>query len=194
MSRRKNRALPDPDLLHTLLTYNPSTGELFWKHRDPSLFKGTRKKKLRTAEHAAKQWNDKYAGTAAFTAKTPRGALCGNLLNKLYLAHRIAYAMHTGEDPGDLTVDHINGDPSDNRAENLRLADQRTQSRNMPKSKTNTSGCVGVGWVKRVEKWEAKIGVGGKTVWLGLYESFDEAVAARKGAESALGFHENHGR
>ena len=37
-----------------------------------------------------------------------------------YQAHRLAWYMHTGEDPGDLMIDHINGERDNNRISNLR--------------------------------------------------------------------------
>ena len=46
------------------------------------------------------------------------------------LAHRIAWYLHTGEDPGEMEVDHINRDRSDNRFCNLRLVDRTQQSYN----------------------------------------------------------------
>ena len=45
-----------------------------------------------------------------------------------YLAHRVIWYMATGEDPGDMEVDHINWNRSDNRLCNLRLA---THAQNM---------------------------------------------------------------
>ena len=46
--------------------------------------------------------------------------------------------------PGDLTVDHINQDRSDNRRANLRIVDRRIQGTNQRIRTTNTSGIVGV--------------------------------------------------
>uniref|UniRef100_A0AB39C382 HNH endonuclease n=1 Tax=Salmonella phage vB_SE126_1P TaxID=3236703 RepID=A0AB39C382_9VIRU len=41
--------------------------------------------------------------------------------------------------------------------------------------------------------WVAKIKVDRRKIHLGQFDNFDEAVAARKDAEAAYGFHENHG-
>lgn len=48
--------------------------------------------------------------------------------------------------------------------------------------KNNTSGVPGV--KKKPTGWEAQIGVMGKRKYLGIYNTFDEAVAARKAAEA----------
>ena len=58
-----------------------------------------------------------------------------------YRCHRLIWNWHNGDIPEDLVVDHINGDKSDNRIENLRLL---TQKRNLQiaferrKNKTET--------------------------------------------------------
>jgi hypothetical protein len=38
-----------------------------------------------------------------------------------YCVSRIIWMLHTGRDPGNQYIDHINGDPSDDRLENLRM-------------------------------------------------------------------------
>lgn len=188
------KPLPPVETLRKILRYDPDTGRLFWKSRTPDLFKTTRGKKLRTAEHACRQFNDRFAGTEAFTAKQSGGARVGQLLGKgSFLAHRIAYAIYHGvEVQGE--IDHINGDRSDNRIVNLRLATRSEQSRNMPRPCTNTSGRIGVFWISRLNKWGAGITVDGTSHWLGYYDSFDHACQARELAERRFDFHPNHGR
>lgn len=61
--------------------------------------------------------------------------------------------------------------------------DRGLQNYNQNIKITNTSGKTGVCWQKNSEKWSAEIGVGGKAIKLGLFESFDEAVSVRQKAE-----------
>jgi len=109
---------------------------------------------------------------------------------KIY-AHQAAWALVHGYWPKE--IDHIDGDPSNNRISNLREVDHQTNQRNMKQATTNTSGCTGVVWWPRDENWNAQIQVSGKRINLGYFDSFDDAVAARKAAEIKYDFHENHG-
>ena len=185
--------LPPPQMLRKVLRYEPDTGRFFWRERTPDMFKTTHGRKIRTAEHACKQWNQRYAGTEAFTA-SQQGARVGNLLGLgTYLAHRVAFAHYHGRPPRG-EVDHINGRRDDNRICNLREATRVEQSQNMPKSCANKSGHVGVYWITRLSLWGASIQVSNVSHWLGYYETFEEACAVRKDAEKRFGFHPNHGR
>lgn len=51
-------------------------------------------------------------------------------------------------------------------------------------TKSNKSGVVGVNWDKSRSKWQASIRYQGKKYNIGRYDSFDDAVAARKLAET----------
>lgn len=82
-------------------------------------------------------------------------------------------------------IDHIKGRQSrfDNRKSNLRIC---THSQNMMNANIrtdNVSGATGVSWYKKSKKWEAYIQVQNKKIYLGLFDSFDDAVTARKQAE-----------
>lgn len=88
------------------------------------------------------------------------------------------------EDIKGLQVDHINGDPLDNRRENLRLVTSKENNWNVGPNKTNTSGYVGVVWHKRGQKWYARAWgtceqTGkSKLKSLGLYNDKEEAARA----------------
>ena len=112
---------------------------------------------------------------------------------KLYKAHRLIWLYVNGEFP-DNTIDHINGDPSDNRIENLRDVTRQENNKNKCKPRNNKSGHIGVYWFKRGEKWQARIEVNGVNKYLGLFNVLEDAVEARRIASIKHGYHANHGR
>lgn len=79
-------------------------------------------------------------------------------------------------------VDHINGNPLDNRRYNLRICSNGANLRNGRVRPNNTSGITGVHLNKR-GKWEAYIKVNYRKIHLGLYTSKKEAKTARQLAE-----------
>jgi hypothetical protein len=91
-----------------------------------------------------------------------------------------------------LVIDHINGDEKDNRIQNLRLVTHSENNKNSSRPKSNTSGVIGVH--KKRGKWIAQIQENYKKITVGSFDSFEDAVKARKEAELKYGFHENHGR
>ena len=93
---------------------------------------------------------------------------------KWILSHRLAWAFTYGKWPA-LEIDHINGDPSDNRIENLREA---TRSQNV----MNTRRGNGVCWHKRNCKWQVLIKANGKSHYIGLFEDREEADEAAQKA------------
>ena len=52
--------------------------------------------------------------------------------------------------------------------------------------RNNTSGVPGVEWQRQRQRWRASICFMGKRYYLGSFESFSEAVVARKQAEARL--------
>ena len=72
---------------------------------------------------------------------------------------------------------------SDYSFENCSWRDRSWQSFNQRLGVSNTSGKTGVCWNKEKAKWETRINTQGNNVFLGYYETFDEAVEAREKAE-----------
>lgn len=122
-----------------------------------------------------------------------KGYLTVKISNKPFFAHRLAFLYMTGQFPPD-SVDHIDGDTTNNRWENLRPVDRAENGKNMKVGARNKSGVMGVFWRNESSNWRAYIKVGRKQLHLGTFHDFFLAVCARKSAEIANGFHANHGR
>lgn len=87
-------------------------------------------------------------------------------------------------------VDHIDGDPSNNRIENLRECTNAQNQYNGPRKCHNRSGHKGVVFHPRCPRkpWQAKIAKAGKVFSLGYYPTREEAAAAyAAGAEKHAG-------
>lgn len=102
-------------------------------------------------------------------------------------AHRVIWKLVTGDDP--LTIDHVNGDKSDNRLVNLRSVPQSENNKNKPTFSNNKTGHTGITKTP-YGKWKVQIGNG----YVGCYGTLEEAMDARADAEEELGYHQNHGR
>lgn len=99
-------------------------------------------------------------------------------------AHRVAWFLYYGELPP-CQIDHINRNKADNRICNLRLAinNEADNLQNLGTRVDNTSGVTGVVWNRCKNRWVVRVYRAGKQICLGYFESFDEAVAARKAGE-----------
>lgn len=161
-----------PQFAREALSYCPETGELTWKTRPESHFKNA---------HGMRIFNSRYASTIAGTIHSS-GHSKIRLDRTSYYTHNLAWVIIHGEWPTEF-VDHINGDPSDNRACNLRLATMRENNRNVRPRSNNTSGKSGVHWSARKQKWVANIWLGKRLKHLGQHDSKEAAVEARIIAE-----------
>lgn len=136
--------------------------------------------------------------TGVFTWKRRRGAKratagCYNRLGyrligvdyDLHMAHRLAWLYVHGEWPPS-HIDHINGDPSDNRIANLRLATQSQNGANARLRSDNTSGYKGAYWFKPVKRWMSSICKDGKQVHLGYFDTAEQAHAAYMNAAKEM--------
>ena len=93
--------------------------------------------------------------------------------------HRIIMGVN---DPK-IIIDHINGDGTDNRSENLRIiSNQENLHNSYCVRKNNTSGYIGVTYDKRTKKWKAMIWLNMKPLWLGRHATPKLAADAYKKA------------
>lgn len=92
---------------------------------------------------------------------------------KNYLVHRIIYLWHHGVLPN--ILDHINGNPIDNRIENLREATNRQNQYNSKLRRDNTSGIKGVNWKKSSQKWQVRVRIGTTRKTIGAFKDLELA-------------------
>jgi hypothetical protein len=147
-----------------VLSYDPETGIFRWKKR--------------------------------LTNRVKVGDLAGNV-NKGYLhirvdgccyaAHRLAFLFMQDLCPPEC-VDHIDGDPTNNRFQNLRLASfvMNAENRRKAKWQKKDTDCLGVYYHKRAGRWFSSITHKGNQIYLGLFDSEDLAYAAYLGAKRVL--------
>lgn len=175
------KKLPSAERLNAILRYEKETGHLYWNERPET-------------EHRAKWFNAVRAGKRAGSVHISDKNKYERVMidDAHHFSHRIIWKMITGEDPE--FIDHIDGDGSNNRFENLRDVSHSENLKNQSRYRNNTSGFTGVTYHKRDKVWIARINAGGKLVQLGSFKTKEEATAAVIGARIVLNYHPNHGR
>jgi len=96
--------------------------------------------------------------------------------------HRIV--MNAKDDD---VIDHIDGNPLNNRKENLRICTQFDNQKNRGANKNNKSGYKGVCWNSEKKKWTTQLFSNGRRVYCKHFD--DKETAARAYNEAALKHH-----
>ena len=105
--------------------------------------------------------------------------------NKSYLESRLIWLYHYGNLPE--YIDHIDRNYKNNKIENLREISRSENSINIKIRSHNISKVTGVSLHSNF-KWTANICINKKQKYLGLFNSFNDAVIARYNAEVKYGF------
>ncbi len=118
--------------------------------------------------------------------------LKATIKGKRYKIHQLAWIYEYGKMPT-YQIDHDNGDRNDNGIRNLRDITQADNNKNAAMRKDNISGCTGVHQREYKGRiyWIARIGKEKRS--LGSFDTFEDAVIARKRAERELGYDKRHG-
>ena len=153
-------SLPSQARLRELLDYDPLTGGL-----------------VRKANSHRSDLVGRPAGT-----KAP-GYIRVAVDGKGYAAHRLIWVWMTGEDPGELEVDHKDCDRQNNRWDNLRLA-TISQTRIQCGIKSRSGLPKGVKFHKG--RFGANIVVDKVSHWLGTFDTPEEASHAYQAAAADL--------
>ena len=146
-----------PNDIREYLSYDPDSGALIW-----------------TKKPKGRGYPFKVGDVAGCVRPDGRRVIC--FRGKLYMAYRLAWFLHYGEDlPESVGIDHANMDASDDRIANLRICDQSLNMLNINGHKDkNSSRHKGVSWHAQRRKWVASF----RGEYLGLYEEELEAAAA----------------
>jgi len=150
------KPLHSTETLKEYFCYNPSTGGLI---------------KVKKSSNMCK------LGSAVGSLHNS-GYLIVTLKGKAMLVHRVCYKIYHGVEPE--IVDHINGDKTDNRIENLRSVTYSDNNKNRLRSK---------GYVRlKSGTFRASIFLDGKNQDVGYYQTEDEARVASKNKRRELGW------
>lgn len=114
--------------------------------------------------------------TGSCGSLTKEGYVLQRICGRPYGVHRLIYFLASGEWPDQ--VDHINGNRSDNRPENLRAASHAQNCMN--RSVKAVSGRKGCYWNAKRNKWMVQVSVDGKRKTIGYFDNLDDASEAFK--------------
>lgn len=174
--RKKKRQLPNIEYIKEALRYDPNLGQLIWIVRPRHHF---------VSDDAMLHWNGKFPGKVAGCIR--RGHVCVGLMGGQYVAHRICWVLAGRSLPSpEMHLDHINGDPCDNRLSNLRIATYSQNNSNKRNRSDNSSGIKGVSWRKDTRTWDARIMVNKQQYYLGVFGTKELAAAAYANAAKRL--------
>ena len=150
------------DRIHHLFDYDPLKGKLI--------------RKVTTSHNTAP------AGSVVKGTLEVQGYRRIKIDGRVYKYHRVVWFHQTGEWP--VEIDHINRVKDDNRIENLRAVSRSENQQNKTETSYNTSGCKGVRKVRN--GWVSVIFSNGNRFHLGTFATFEDAVAAYRGAQLLL--------
>lgn len=117
-----------------------------------------------------------------------KGYIVMKVDGKAYKAHRLAWLWWHGEWPKD-QIDHINGDKQDNRIDNLRVVSNSENCQNKIKPYKNSKIARGVRYDERpgrVKRYESRLTVNGVRIFLGSFNTVEEAYEAYISAKMRL--------
>lgn len=165
MSSRNNPLTAE--IIREILEYRPLDGVFYWRNEGRAGFNNS------AIFHKA--------GDIAGTKRKVDGRVVIRINGKLYLRYRLAWLWVTGVWPL-AEIDHIDGDPTNDRFSNLRDASRTKNQENMrlPQKTKESSAFLGVYANKkgRKKRWRSAISVAGKQISLGAFYNEIDAYEA----------------
>ena len=120
-----------------------------------------------------KSTNNRVKNGQIAGSKLPLGYRIIGINGKNYLMHRLIFMLFNDYIPK--KIDHIDGNPNNNKIENLREANDAQNSYNAKLRKDNTTGCKGVIWHKWAKKWRVIVKAKRKVIYSGYFDNLELA-------------------
>jgi hypothetical protein len=128
------------------------------------------------------KWADKVKVGAPLGTKNSGGYIQISIQKKRYYAHRLVFVYHYGSYPA--YIDHIDGDKSNNRIENLRPASLHQNNYNIKTPKSNKSGVKNVHWNKKNNNWNVTMAANNKSMYFGSFDNLELAALVAEEARN----------
>jgi hypothetical protein len=167
----KAKQLPPLEILEQWFSLEKETGKLHWIKKPA--------KKIRVGDEAG--WRQNHNGLIRVSITVPGEGR--------FLRARVVWKMFYGSEPP-AVVDHVDRNPLNDSPENLRDGTNGVNQRNKPV--TSSTGLVGA--FKCGNKWQSTIQREGRTVYLGVFETPEEANAAYMAAKVLLTGEKSNGQ
>lgn len=182
-AKKLKKSWPDSIAVKARIHCDLKQGILTYRPRPFSDFEG-----MKRGDVLHKSWNTRFAGKQ-WGSLAKSGHRKGNFDGVELYSHHVVWMFATGEWP-QFHVNHIDGDPANNKPSNLRLAEQGIVNKNQSMHRDNTSGVSGVHLRSDDNRWVVRIGAR----YIGRFTTRAEAIEARDEAERVYGYHKNHGK
>lgn len=153
------KPIPSVEFLHERYAYDPASGVLTSKYG---------------------RWRG-----CPITHTEEQGYVTLRINGTIFKAHRVIWKMMTGQEPPD-EIDHWDKDRSNNRWGNLRDATKANNQWNRLPQKNTQSGVKGANWNNKRQCWSSEVRTHGDRIWLGYFETAEEAGAAYQKAAGLL--------
>lgn len=152
--------LPTQALLHDWFDYDPRTGIFVWRKEPREI--------------------GAVLGKQSGTTNVHGYVLIGVPGFWQIQAHKLAWIYVHGLTIGGAEIDHIDTNPSNNAIGNLRLATSTQQKQNRSVQSNNRCGLKGAYFhaCRKGKKWRSQIKVGGRLIFLGYFNTAQEAHEA----------------
>ena len=138
------------------LTYNPETGDVIW-----NVDSG--------------RWGNIKSGSLAGSLRKDGRRVIRLSKDVLIYSYHIPFILEGGIPEG-YEVDHIDGNPGNDKRSNLRLVTSTQNKYNMRIPKNNTSGFKGVHWNAPTNSWRVRLRINGEHTHFGLFDNLEDAV------------------